>query len=364
MKWLISLLACVLVLASAAADDFMVAYRAYGAALEAGDGAEAIKQSKRAWETAKTQGVDAETLAILGLNYASLIYPLVPDQAIAPLEYAVRAPDPAALFGDEDPALMLAYARAASGSNDKAARQALKDAIEARADMINQATEVLHARAHLLLGESELQEGDARGAREELTRSLELFAPYQRNLSGELAKAEHAMGLSYMAERRKLRKPDIEQAFSHFDQARSNTQRFNPDGTFNQLHAGGEAWTSALQALYQSRFNQSLPSQRAPGQMADTDGKEDCEVTPIQRDTDYPLEELERGSFGAAVVVFDLNREGRTENIRLLSEVPSVSLFGEAAVENVARWTYEVGADASDACIKNQWISVQYYLQD
>lgn len=68
-------------------------------------------------------------------------------------------------------------------------------------------------------------------------------------------------------------------------------------------------------------------------------GHEDAR--PVRRDAPgFPAVASSRGMEGIALVRFDVDARGRTENVSVLLSIPS-PLFGESAVRAVQRWRYE-----------------------
>ena len=83
MRLLILLSGLFLLSFNAHALDYKAEYKAYNAAIEAGDEAEAIKRAEAAWQAAETELGDNQTTAILAYNYASLIYDKQPEKTTA-----------------------------------------------------------------------------------------------------------------------------------------------------------------------------------------------------------------------------------------------------------------------------------------
>jgi hypothetical protein len=85
-----TMIAAVLSLASLPAlADYKAEYKAYMAAIEAGDLPAALKYGEAAWRAAETELGTAATTAVLAYNYAALAGPFLPERAIEPYERAL-----------------------------------------------------------------------------------------------------------------------------------------------------------------------------------------------------------------------------------------------------------------------------------
>jgi len=115
------------------------------------------------------------------------------------------------------------------------------------------------------------------------------------------------------------------------------------------------AWLNAINAYLGSSFRKSDEFVELNYRDTDETKVDLCpEFVWDKRDPpEYPERQLKRGYVGAAVIVYNLNEDGRTENVSIGAEVPSKQ-FGVYAVITVKNWHGHFVSTPSQECLAKQ----------
>ncbi len=324
--------------ASAAAQEYLDAYKAYNAALERGDRAAAVDAAERAWRAAEKELGDDATTAVLAFNYLGLIAYSDVSRAEEP---ARRVDELLSSFGDDLPAddaraivAWAAYANSEKRTRDaRAFRKSLIDI-----DRDNPTPSFDLTRAWMSLTSTLFRAGNNRSAVAASERAEELLEAVEPEAAR--AKAEIYY---FRSAARLLGDPSSRLAAirSHEDIEFARTLLPSQPSLddFDQLVVDAAAWDAALHAVARTR-SFDIGSKYAadiPPIFKRSAERGACELNWDDRSPpDYPPKAGRRGYIGAVLIGFDVDEVG-VSRAKILAEVPS-PYFGEAALIAVERW--------------------------
>lgn len=336
-------------------ESVMQAYRDYNAAFAAGDLDTAREHAGQAFERGQQTDLDNATLATLSENYANVLN-LTGQLDQAERQFLMTRDLYRALDGQGSRAYLM-QARAA-----RAARVAFTRNEERAA--IRLADEVGDA-----LGDAP-QDPDARTA-VFLARSVQAFALWQRQQTRMAAqRAEQALGalgeehnvvtsdvalLYYLAGiGHAFTRDHLESAY-YFSMAFALSNQVNAEFDFTII---AQLWsdyardqletddrTSLLQRLSRSPIYLEQCIEVCGNNAIDEADLETItgvvvNAEPVsRRDVRYPGRATQAGLEGVVLARYDVNAQGRTENIEIVASVPH-PIFGEAVETAVSGWTY------------------------
>lgn len=354
--------------ASAQDEKYLTEYRAFRAALDAGDRAQATVHAESAWQAAEEALGDDPQTATLAYNYSRLV-----------------------LFDDTD--------RAA-------------DALRRVNDMQESGVSSLHAKELQIYSAyvDFVVSGHARRKSDKLRKQLTAWDT-SRNLGSDLIVMWLNLGQAYLAERQFSRAqeaaerteavilktmPDnvhfraqavlingvarllkqlrtvarIQAAHNEFSRAR----RFFPPqkdlDSFDPLLARIIAWDGAAKAALRSMGHDDYPENDEPGfeepprhPLFAHEELADCaDIEWAKRSAPrYPRRELSRRKIGAVYVGFAVGEDLRVQDARVLSEVPE-SRFGRAALQAISEWRAAALPPGDPACRRNLVTTISFAI--
>ncbi len=342
-------------------------YKAYNAALEAGDFEAAATEGEAAWRAAEIELGDVQTTAVLAYNYASLIYFRRPEQAIEPLERVVEiAGADNEIFGDEAPGLMLSLVKAVSDNENKDAKKHLLGQLESP----TVAPSLLSARGWIHLSTYELQRKRFKKSFKNATIALEQYEPYRNEVPLEVATAYITRGVANIAGF--SRKDDeIIQANQDFIEAVSLFPPQVDIETFDPLLATAVAWNlvskSAAHADHPDRPRAGSRLKDKPLELDPIENikwttprypYEGCGLEWKSRPAPkYPNTDSYKGYLGGVLIGYHFDGT-KVTGARILAEVPEQSQFGEATLKILERW--ELKAPPAEECRRDRLTSVVF----
>ncbi len=322
-------------------------YLEYEVALEAGDGPAAMAAARQAWQAAERARIDRSLLGILAANYGDVAY------AEGEYEAADEAWLEAARIGDNDPhtdaversrrwymAGLSAFADNSRGRARNFAGRAA-DRVEA-ADVPVPAN--LRAEIYFLYTRAAVSTGAWWRLESSAGNAIEAFEELGADANAMYAYCYYMLGLSryFWGEREDSVMP-FHMAGSMYA---SLGERFRGDAQSSAY------WFSLVTNGYDDVQKADLHARIAatayPEMLSrtferntDTAEHYDTDAQPVRREIpDYPRGALMANLDGVALVRFDVNEDGRTENAEVVASAPP-QIFDEAAVEAVEDWRYD-----------------------
>ncbi|WP_109260723.1 energy transducer TonB [Hyphobacterium indicum] len=338
-------------------QDVADAYRAYEAAVDAENWAEATAQAETAWRAAEAGDVDAATTTILAANYGEVS--LISGDNAGAAEAYERA---AEIMGrrHEDVETRANYLRMAAQAYYVAqdfarARRLSENATNGYERLPQSETRAAGLyQSNLLSAFSVMNEGDsiragryAREAMEALseigpvanndTASLTFLAGLAETFRNNAEEAGYYFSLSgYINEAigSEGRTAEIANAWASY--ARGNIPARNRPELIRRLRDSGyepAGCGTALLSCSAEADEQELVSRFGPDAVI-------VPSAPLHREPPrYPEEAAMVGLEGIALVMFDVEADGSVSNGEVLYTVPH-PIFGEAALEALERWEY------------------------
>ncbi|MGJ3233339.1 MAG: TonB family protein [Oceanicaulis sp.] len=352
-----AVLALITAPASAQADlpaDVVGAYRAYEAAADAEDVSAAADAATWAWRAAERGGVDASTLAILADNAGQYLY--ADGRYEESLEAFERSGDLLEDVGGEPIEIAQTWrlaAEAAYRAQDDRKAEALADRAGDLVESLPQTPahdfELSRARGVQSLA------GWRRGSwRQAGRRGAEAFEAYQR-AGGELS-SDHALYAFYAGIEQTVERETTEAAWWLSVADYLFDQLDVPSDTGRAIRAWSEYGRGELSESERIALMQRLSREGFMDEPCIDDCVEEAEpdwvaafpgdaviidAAPIRRQAPtYPIDAAYAGLDGLALVRFDIDTDGRPQNIETVLSVPH-AIFGEAAASAVRAWRYE-----------------------
>jgi TonB family protein len=355
-------------------SDPIAAYRAYEAAVNAGNLQEAATQAHRAWQLAETKWGDTQA------NTASLAYKAAWSAALIGkgsdrIDAAQRAVNLAALGKDtytsDDAKFLLAYAQFLALPNEERANNFEPLSVAARA-VEGTWNDVLIIDA--LINSAYASVGYYRGHKtiDLADRALAAITRLKPDDNTQKAVAYNLRGQGRIFTRR-----NSDEARADFVQARVlyGPMRRTDDTTWGHL----AAWEAAAQAVVHSNVaagertgsrisrQSGRPIRLNEAQTRAIYGGDFSACDQVKRkhsvgsSVQYPQGAIHRGIVAGIVVRTDIAPDGTTQNVRLLGAVPG-QRFGESAVRGVRTWHYEVPEGTPAKCMFDRDIYLSFSI--
>jgi TonB family protein len=354
--------------------DPIAAYRAYEAAVNAGNLQDAATQAHRAWQLAETKwGATRANTASLAFNaaWSAALIGKGPER----IDAAQRAVDLAELGKDAYPAddakFLLAYARFLALPTEERANNFEPLSVAARA-VEGTWNDFLIIDA--LVNSAYASVGYSRGRKtmDLADRALAVITRLKPDDNNQKAVAYTLRGQGRLFTRR-----DYDEAMADFVQARVlyGPMRRTDDTTWGHL----AAWEAAARSLGLSnnevgertgtriarRSGRPISLDEAQTRAIYGDDYSKCDQvkrkTSIGSSVQYPQEAINRGIVAGIVVRTDIGADGRTQNVRLLGAVPG-QMFGEAALRGVRTWRYEVPEGTPAKCMVDRDVYMSFAI--
>ena len=364
----------------AAAQDklYLEEYKAYNAALEAGDSAGAAIHARAAWQAAEQELGDNALTAILAYNYGQLVLITDPKSALAALNRAaeLRASVGADLPGKEL-AVYKAYAELALDPKRSRKRDDFRAALLLlEGDEYPASAEI--AMMWLRLAAADVENRDYENGMASAARAETTFFAVEPTAHRRRAEALLLLGIATMFHNGS-HPDDILAANQHFIEAGMLFPAQKDIQSFDRTLALILAWNNTAwawlqsEAAYQaepetytgSRIQIAIPEKYKadPTKFSPFDyeavfpaakSSEACNIEWEEREPpQYPVRAFMSGYVGTALVGYNLSAELEVVDPIILAEVPG-EVFGEAAVKSMAKWKVATAPDKGPACMKNR----------
>lgn len=333
-------------------------YVRYQQAMEAQDFDTARTAADLAWRAAEEADIDIATTGVLADNYAQLAH-RAGDYAEADRAYS-RSAEILTITG-EDPLLIAQTWRLAAQSafmgNEPRRAESLADQAGDILERLprTREREVELYRARLIQTYVEWESGQIRSAGRRAVDAVEALEAAGGAANSDTANLFFYAGVRYANERDNL------DAAYYFSIANYIWRTLAAEGTAREIaqewarYARRQLDDDDLATLISRLADSPYRNETVAAEEADADSGEETEgwrarypdateyipARPrVRRPPRYPAQMAMAGMEGVALMQFDVDENGRTENITVLYAVPHPS-FGEAGIDAVERWTYE-----------------------
>lgn len=365
------LLAAGLSAAEETVPPYLAAYRAYNAALAAGELGTAATQARAAWRAAERELGDHRLTAILAFNFGQLVVFRDAGAAYPALSRAreLREGGIADLAADMT-RLYLDFAEFAVDGPTRREADRLRKSLEAF-PLDGPDVNPDLALMWLKLALHDAAEERFRKAQESATTAEQAILATSPESKPALAEAILIQGIAHLVPfPRKVK--DVQAA--HNDIVRA-LELFEPQAdidSFDPLFAHVLAWDHAARSALRSLDKEDYPDHEG------TDWK-DREHVHVFRHQDtancpkleweeresphYPGRALRKGYIGAALIGYRLAGDGTVEDARVLAEVPKET-FGEVALDAVKQWRVKEIPPGDPACFRNLTSSIMFIIED
>jgi len=347
--------------------QYKVDYRSYNQALETGNIAAAIEYGRTAWRAAEGELGDNDLTAILAYNYSNLIYVSDPQAAIEPLERVIALTGEAdEKFGSETPALMLAVAKFEASNKKRKARWVLEKVLRETPQK-----SLIGARVWFDLAKIYLAKTDYGATKRTIDNARMEYLAVAPDLKDNLVDTYIISAIARIAGKSRS-EGDIRNAYKFLYSA---IELFPPQKDIEQFAptlALAVAWVEATSVAEISdrdfkRHNESTT--RAKRKTIEHNGgvdrikwsekrssNEECNISfgDSIGALKFPIEELQRGSLSAILISYNIAEDGETLSPKILSEVPSQSVFGEIALQVIQDAKIEKGFINEPRCTDNR----------
>ncbi|NOX94648.1 MAG: hypothetical protein GXP04_05995 [Alphaproteobacteria bacterium] len=316
-------------------------YKAYMAALDAGDRDAAARHSKAAWEAAEQALGDHQLTAILAFNYAQQVFISDPEAALI----ALRRADALVQIGlvelpETELRLYTAYAEYAINDRSKEAR-ALREALIAAENLNPDEVTMDEASMWFLLSQRDMIRKNYRRAIESADEAEAIINNLDPDNVDFMMRVLLIRGVAKLMPT-PLSTDDI--IDSHFDLDRAywlpppqkDFESFDP--TFARIIAWHATTYSVMASMAKYEPLKSSSNGPRPIFETDIDAPEDCGIEWETRiPPKYPRKELANGYIGAVIVIFDISDTGNILHPRILSEVPTKK-FSKIVLQSAESW--------------------------
>lgn len=351
------LLAAALLLSQPALADYRSDYKAYLAALDAGDTSAAAEAGERAWRAAASELGDHKTTAVLAFNFANIVAAQDPPKAIEAYERVLALIERGVSdLSKNEVEIALLGSRYDLDRTAKSAR-ALRGALERHQAAGEPATDRTVAGWRRVA----LRVLEERGGKMSLDNVDSYLGEAERLAPIDRRRLVEAQILAGMARIRGFRRSsqDIAEAVTLFDRA---IAQFPPQAdidSFDRLLATALAWRGSVRSIVESAGEErgaitgsriaSGPDLKQAYERA-TAGFDpaaephlfagspaNCDVEWADRKPPpYPKDANASGKIGTVLVGYDLNDIG-VERALLLADFAGTG-FGEAAIKSMDKW--------------------------
>ena len=359
--------------ARAADEQYLVEYRAYNSALEAGDSEAAARHARAAWEAAEAALGDHRLTAILAFNYGRLIVFGDAEQALAPLHRA-RALHEAGVA--ELPAgTVQVYPDYAGFASSEYKR---RNADELRESLEEIGTDAAGTNPDLAVMWLQLATGDVAAGRyrKGVASAGAAEAAVMNAAPGNSRSLATAIMLGAVARLVPFPRDveDVQAAHNELSRARRLFPPQKDIDSFDPLLAQVLAWNQASGAALRSLGFEDYPDHDEDGSgseppplppLFEREETVECgEVEWLEREAPrYPRGALRRGTIGAVFMGYHLEDDLTIRDVRILAEVPKKE-FSEYAIAAVNEWRVEKLPAGGPECYRNLTVSIQFAIDD
>jgi hypothetical protein len=378
--------AIVLAFTPSAFADHREEYKAYQAALAAGDSAAAVAHAKKAWQDAELEIHDHKNTAVLAYNYGQEVSATDPAAAAAAFDRALHLTEiGVASLDEKDVRLRAALSHVEADPGAQAARKTLTSALTAYREQGGAASDA-SSRGWALIASAEMSGGgDAALARAALladnaVADARSMSPPSTRM---LIEALFVAAVARIAGSHR-REEDVTAAVVMLDEAISLFPPQVDIATFDRLLARSIAWRAAIDALVKSIGSEPkvTTGARLPGgkDLKDAYQKAIANNTPYveriqwrdpspagckldwaKRDPPaFPQSSLANGYIGAALVGYDVVG-AEISNAVVLADLHDTG-FGEAAIKSIAKW--KLAEPVAPECGRHRLSVFQFAISD
>jgi len=342
-------------------------YKAYMAALDAGDRDAAARHSKAAWEAAEQALGDHQLTAILAFNYAQQVFISDPEAALI----ALRRADALVQIGlvelpETELRLYTAYAEYAINDRSKEAR-ALREALIAAENLNPDEVTMDEASMWFQLAQGDIKRKKYIQAIEAGDKAEAIINRHDPDNIDFMARVLLMRGVAKLMTLPRT-SDDIIAAHVDIDRAyrlpppQKDFESFDP--TFARLIA----WDLALHAVMdgQKQWKRMPGTNEEPRPIFESDigAPEDCGIEWAYYSVpEYPRKARWSGSLGAVVIVYEISDTGEILTPRILSEVPG-ALFGEIALKAFKTWRLESTPADHPGCRVNKIMHFEFVIKE
>lgn len=353
--------------AQAAPNPVIAHYRAYSAALQAGDLTTAETEADAALQASVARDGNGGRTGVLALNLAKLrIVRGNAEGAYDPAKQAfdIASAGPNAGVDSLQARLVLGQAEL-TATHQQQARDLLMPALSEAATRPELGEDAYQAA--VALG-NWLMMGLPRANYEDTAAAWAFAAQYARSLGADyaipLAQARINQGIALinLAAENHDRHSDYEHAMTVLDEPlrllgeMANTAPDEDELTIAQVEYGrARAWQAVINARLQMLGHLTVAhDEPAP------DWYEDCQITMHHPQFQYPRGELSEGHIGVVVVRFVL-RNGDAQGVKVAAAAPPASFFEQEVRQSASEWTAHLQDDAPD-CLQTRvaWRTVVF----
>jgi hypothetical protein len=381
------LLAAMAGAAPAAAQDktYLEEYRAYTAALEAGDKEAAARHGYAAWQAAETELGEHELTAVLAYNYGQLVLFSDTQRAAEALKRASAIHQAGiAALPETELQLYLAFTDFALNKKVNRFRKNLRDALLAvEQEGVDPTPDI--AAMWLFLASGDLEDRNYEEAKTNAAKAaaaIETAAPNQKR---ELASALLVRAVATILADTESEKGILEANRLLVDASRLFPVQESIE-TFDPMLGQIMAWNYAADALFHT--NESYENYVGRATRIRLNSRED--LTPVddhgflsfdydeifdkqlpmeecgieweeRKPPSYPTKALNRGYVGAVMIGYHLEA-GKVRNPIIISEVPRAE-FGEVALKSTADWRLKKTPSDHPDCRENFVTSFSFMLR-
>jgi TonB family protein len=354
--------------AQEAPPQYLVAYRAYNAALEAGEHAAAVGHARSAWDAAEQELGDHRLTAILAFNYGRLVLFDDAEGAQVALQRARGLLE--AGIADLAPGETQLYARyadfAADGPTWREADRLREALLAFPLDAPNPDASL--APMWLRLATYDTAEERFHKAKESAVMAERAILAVNPGWKEALAQAILLQGIAHLVSYPR-EVEDVQAAHNDIVRALKLFEPQDDIDSFDPLFAQVLAWTAAANAALHALGNEDYPDHEG----TDLERREDLPVFRFRAGTDcptlewervapdYPRRALREGYIGAALIGYRLAADGTVQDARVLAEVPRET-FGETALEAVQQWRVKEMPEGDPACFRNLTTTIQFVI--
>lgn len=370
--------------AQAPADPVMTNYRAYRAALQAGDLTAAETAGRAAWQAANASDPSGSRTGLLALNYAKVALANGHREAghdAAQQAVTLATSAPSAGPDAQVASLVLGRTELVRGATEQDVG-ALIDAVRAAHDRADLGSDALEAANDL--GEWALNERHFQLAADSYDQAAMLSGSAQGDHDLARGQARMAQGVALVAlatssevdqwgrglgvTGSNLRAADqgdfyrqAQAALVQAEEAVFPLAMVRPAETgltvAQRTYATARAWRTVINSRLSSDHQTRLPDPQVNLRMRITDPRPFCAIRVVEEpQARYPGGAAQQGEFGAVVTRMLINPDGSTRDVQVAAAVPE--RFGVPVRAVASRWRVERTADSPDDC---QMLPVVFY---
>ncbi|MEL6666180.1 MAG: energy transducer TonB [Pseudomonadota bacterium] len=206
--------------------------------------------------------------------------------------------------------------------------------------------------AYMALVSSDSASGDAAKMRESALAATAHLEPVKEILPQQFAETKYVAAVAYFNDDPE---PDAMLEMAHvegFAKAYRDSLGEHPEWA-DRLRWKADAWGMAMEAYFDSSGKRwpseeeinailaTYPVPLDPSDSASDDQLPQCSGRMIQRPKmRYPSGKAMRGMYGAVILGFELDPEGRVVNPEILASIP-IEEFDEKSLQTVGKWRYK-----------------------